>query len=60
MTSEKVLVGDEFNGHVGSNMRGFEEVHEGLGIGQINYGGMRLLDWAIGKGLCVMNTHFFI
>ena len=50
-TSEKVLVRGEFNGHVGSNMGDFGEVHAhgGLGIGQINDGGIRLLDWAIGK-----------
>ena len=28
--SEKVLVGGEFNGHVGSDMGGFGEVHGGL------------------------------
>ena len=36
VTSEKVLVGGDFNGHVGSDMGGFGEVHGGLGIGQIN------------------------
>ena len=33
---EKVLVGGDFNGHVGSGMGGFEEVHGGFGIEQIN------------------------
>ena len=42
MTSE-VLVGGDFNGHVGSDMGGFGEVHGGVRIGQINYGGIRLL-----------------
>ena len=32
---EKVLVGGDFNGHVSNDMGGFEEVHEGFGIGQI-------------------------
>ena len=58
--SEKVLVGGDFNGHVGSDMGGFEEVHGGFGIGQINDGGIRLLDWIAGKGLCLMNTFFQI
>ena len=53
--SKKVLVGGDFNGHVGSGMGGFEEVHGGFGIGQINDGGIRLLDWIVGKGLHLMN-----
>ena len=32
----------------------------GFGIGQINDGGIRLLDQAIGKGLRLMNTYFQI
>ena len=32
--SEKVLVGGEFNGHVGRDMGGFGEVHGGLGLGK--------------------------
>ena len=57
VTSE-VLVGGDFNGHVGSDMGGFGEVHGGLGIGQINDEGIRLLDWAVAKGLRLMNTCF--
>ena len=58
VTSEKLLVGGDFNGHVGGDMGGFGKVHGGFGIGQINDGGIRLLDWAVGKGLCLMNTCF--
>ena len=36
VTSEKVLVVGDFNGHVVSNMGNFREVHGGFGIGQIN------------------------
>ena len=39
-------------------MGGFGEVHVGLGIGQINDVGIRLLDWVVFKGLCLMNTCF--
>ena len=35
-TSEKVLVGCDFNDHVGSDMGGFGEVHEAFVIEQIN------------------------
>ena len=58
VTSEKVLVGGDFNAHVGSDVGGFGEVHGGLGIGQINDGRIKLLDWAVGKGMRLMNTCF--
>ena len=56
VTSDNVLVGSDFNGHVGSDMGGFGEVHGGLGIGQMNDRGIRLLDWAVSRGLHLMNT----
>ena len=34
VTSEKILVGGDFNGHVGSDMAGFGEVHGGLRLGK--------------------------
>ena len=58
VTSDNVLVGGDFNGHVGNDMGGFGEVHGGFGIGQTNDRGIRLLDWAVGKGLRLMNTCF--
>ena len=58
VASEKVLVSDDFNNHVGRDKSGFGEVHGGLGIRQINEGGIRFLDCAGGKGLCLMNTCF--
>ena len=33
VTSEQVLVGGDFNGHVGRDMSGFREVHGCFGIG---------------------------
>ena len=42
VTSEKVLVGGDFNGHVGIYMDGLGEVHESFGIGKTNDGGTRL------------------
>ena len=44
-----------FNGCVGSSMGGFGEVYW---IGQINDRGIRLLDWAVDKGLHLMNACF--
>ena len=58
VTSE-VLVGSDFNGHVGSDMgEVLKKFMGGLGNGQINDGGIRLLDWEVGKGLRLMNTYF--
>ena len=39
-------------------MGSFGEVHGGFGIGQINDGEIRLLDWAVGKRLHLVNTLF--
>ena len=55
-----MLLGGDFNGHGSSDLCGFREVYGGFGIGQINDGGIRLLDQAIGKGLRLMNTYFQI
>ena len=38
MTIQKVLVGGDFNGHVGSDMVGFGEVY-GVGVGGGMWGG---------------------
>ena len=35
VTSEKVLVGGDFNGHVGDDMGSFGEAHDSFGIGRI-------------------------
>ena len=59
MISEKVRVRGNFNGHVGSDMGGFGKAHGGFGIGQIDNGEIRLLDWPVGKGLCLTNTCFW-
>ena len=32
VTSEKVLVGGDYNGHVGSDMGGFGKVQGGMGV----------------------------
>ena len=44
VVTSDVLVGGDFNGYVGGDMGGFGEVHRGFGIGQMNDGGIRLLD----------------
>ena len=58
VVTNKVLVGGDFNDHVGGDMGGFGETHGRFGIGQINDRGIRILDWEVGKGLRLMNTCF--
>ena len=50
------MVGSAFNGHVDSDIDGLGEVYDCFGIGQIDDGSIRLFDWAIAKGLQLMNT----
>ena len=56
VATSEVLVGRDFNGHVGSDIGGLGEVHGSFGTGQIHDGGIRLLDWAVGKRLHLMKS----
>jgi hypothetical protein len=38
-SSEKILIGRDLNGHVGTARRGFERVHEDFGYGEQNQKG---------------------
>ena len=57
VTSEKVLVGGNFNGHVGSVWVVLETFIR-VWVRKIDNSGMRVLDWAVGKGLGFMNSCF--
>ncbi|CAH1263777.1 Hypp2763 [Branchiostoma lanceolatum] len=50
-------IGD-WNGHVGEDVHGFEEVHGGHGFGDRNAEGERLLEFALANDLLVGNTLF--
>ena len=43
----------DFNGHIGRHFEGFDAVHWGYSIGQINLEGKMLLDFCIENELCV-------
>ena len=49
-------MGGFLNVHVGSDIGGFGEAHGGFQIGQINGRGIRVLDWAVGRRLRLMNS----
>ncbi|XP_019267008.1 PREDICTED: craniofacial development protein 2-like [Nicotiana attenuata] len=44
--AEKLFIGGDFNGHIGSTAGGYGEVHGGFDFGERNGGGTSLLDFA--------------
>ena len=55
---DKLILGGDLNGHVGSATDGFEGVHGGFGFGRRNMEGEMLLEMADGLQLTVVNTWF--
>ncbi|XP_070047161.1 uncharacterized protein [Nicotiana tomentosiformis] len=55
---EKLFIGGNFNGHIGSTTGGYGEVHGGFGFGERNRGGTSLLDFAKAFGLVIENSSF--
>ncbi|KAJ7942760.1 Retrovirus-related Pol polyprotein LINE-1 [Quillaja saponaria] len=53
---EKLFIGADLNGHVGSTNEGFELVHGGYGYGVKNEGGESILDFAVAYDLILANT----
>ncbi|XP_019227095.1 PREDICTED: craniofacial development protein 2-like [Nicotiana attenuata] len=56
--AEKLFIGGDFNGHIGSTAGGYGEVHRGFGFGERNGGGTSLLDFAKAFGLVIANVRF--
>ena len=52
-----ICLGD-FNGHIGKEVDGFENVHGGFGTGKGNVEGRLLLEFCVEKGMCVGNSWF--
>jgi hypothetical protein len=55
---EKLFIGGDLNGHVGSTRLGFDGVHEGFGYGSRNQEGEGILNFALVYDLSVTNTLF--
>ncbi|KAJ7976178.1 Craniofacial development protein 2 [Quillaja saponaria] len=53
---EKLFIGADLNGHVGSTNEGFERVRGGYGYGVKNEGGESILDFAVAYDLILANT----
>ena len=56
--SEVLIPLGDWNGHVGADSNGFEEVHHGKGFGVLNVEGERLLEFALANDLVVGKTCF--
>jgi hypothetical protein len=57
-SSEKLFIGGDLNGHVGTGRGGFEKVHEGFGYGEQNQEAEDILNFAIDYDLMVANIFF--
>ncbi|KAK3559202.1 hypothetical protein QTP86_005198 [Hemibagrus guttatus] len=57
-TGERVVIGADFNGHVGEGYRGDEEVMGKLGVKERNLEGQMVVDFAKRMDMAVVNTYF--
>ena len=55
---ERVVIGADFNGHVGEGNRGDEEVMGAYGVGERNAEGQMVIDFAKRMEMAVVNTYF--
>ena len=55
---ERVIVGVDLNGHIGTSNIGVERIHGGFGVGQPNTDGERVVDFAVSFDLAIANTFF--
>jgi exonuclease III len=56
--SEQLFINGDWNGHIGSDRTGFEEVHGGHALGQRNPEGERILEFAVANNLVIGNSVF--
>jgi hypothetical protein len=56
--SEKLFIGGDLNGHVGSTRVGFDRVHGGFRYGSRNQEGKGILNFVLAYDLFVINTLF--
>nr|XP_009765527.1 PREDICTED: craniofacial development protein 2-like [Nicotiana sylvestris] len=56
--AERLFIGGDFNGHIGSVVGGYGEVHSGFVFGDRNRGGSSLLDFAKAFELMIANSSF--
>ncbi|KAK3521020.1 hypothetical protein QTP86_018665, partial [Hemibagrus guttatus] len=57
-TGERVVIGADFNGHVGEGNTGDEEVMGKFGVTERNLEGQMVVDFALRMDMAVVNTYF--
>ena len=58
LSSERLIISEDWNGHIGSHSTAFEDVHGGQALGKRNHEGERLLEFAVANELVVGNFWF--
>ncbi|XP_019231106.1 PREDICTED: craniofacial development protein 2-like [Nicotiana attenuata] len=58
LLTEKLFIGGNFNGHIGTTFGGYDSVHGGFGFGVRNERGIALLDCAKAFDLVIANSCF--
>ena len=53
---EKLFIGGDLNGHVGTSRYGYDSVHGGFDFGERNEPGNSILDFALSYNLISANT----
>lgn len=56
--SEKLFLGGEVNGNVGTKAYGYDRMHRGFGYGERNSEGVSILDFAVACDLMIINSLF--
>jgi hypothetical protein len=57
-SSEKIFIGGDLSGHVGTVRKRFERVHESFGYGEQNQEGEKILNFIVAYDLIIANTFF--
>ena len=55
---ERLIVGADLNGHIGTSSEGAERIHGGFGFGRANAEERRVLKFAVPFDLTIANTYF--
>ena len=56
--SERLIIGGDLNGHIGSDNEIIDRIHGGQGLGERNAEGERILDFALSFDMAIVNSFF--
>ena len=55
---ERLFIGGDLNGHIGSSRENISRIHGGHGMGEMNEEGDRIIDFALAFDMAIINTFF--